>query len=128
MHGSNVRASGHPSAEGSSPSSLWSELFGGRYRIVSWYDRGGRRYVVAAPRTPSDPSNLTSRQARALALRAAGQPLKVIAFELGVSLSTASRDLDTALSLLGLGSEADLAAVLGSSSIRAENDGPVAHG
>ena len=119
MDGTTVRNSGHspgdapPSARGS-----WVELFSGRYQIVDWYDRDGRRYVVARRATHGERACLTSRQERTLALRASGQALKVIALELGVSLSTASRDLEAALKLLGLTSEAELAAILGDSTAR----------
>src|SRR5690349_21406047 len=100
-----------PPFDGSVPSvpDFWLELFHGAYQVVDWYDRGGRRYVVAAPRAAAEsPRGLTARQERALRLRASGQALKVIAAELGVSLSTASRDLEQALALVGLGSQADL--------------------
>jgi DNA-binding NarL/FixJ family response regulator len=48
-----------------------------------------------------------------LALRAQGASLKVIGYELGVSLGTVSRELTLTMARLGLESCADLAAVLG---------------
>lgn len=119
-----------PPFDGSVPSAsdFWVELFRGAYRVVDWYDRGGRRYVVAARRAScSVPQRLTPRQERALRLRASGQALKVIAVELGVSLSTAARDLERALELVGLGSEANLAAILGALARPGSTEAAVAH-
>jgi DNA-binding NarL/FixJ family response regulator len=73
-------------------------------------------------------TTLTTRQIRAVTLRASGEALKVVASELGVSLSTAARDLERALDLLGLATEADLAAVLGAAVGRGTPAGTVAHG
>jgi DNA-binding NarL/FixJ family response regulator len=104
-----------PASAGSSDgeaSDAWLEVFSGRYRIVEWYDLEGRRYVVAE-RNATRAHALTRRQERVLALRAAGAALKVIAADLGVSLSTAGRDLREAMARIGLGSDADLAAVFG---------------
>ncbi|HTQ03445.1 MAG TPA: LuxR C-terminal-related transcriptional regulator [Polyangiaceae bacterium] len=96
-----------------SPGAAWQHVFSGRYRITRWYDRDGRRYV-AASRHPEDAApELTERQQRVLGERAKGTALKVIAVEAGVSIGTVSRDLACAMARLGLGSSADLAAVLG---------------
>jgi DNA-binding NarL/FixJ family response regulator len=81
--------------------------------VVDWYDHEGRRYIVTRPNPDGDSRSLAPRQRRVLALRARGEALKVIASELGVSMSTAARDLGQAMALLGLHSTADLAAVLG---------------
>jgi len=92
----------------------WQEVVSGRFRIRHWYDREGRRYVVLAKRAGAEnPRELTPREQKALVLRAAGAALKVIALELGVSLSTAARDLERSMAVLGLATDADLAAVLG---------------
>ncbi len=96
----------------SSAELVWQHVTQGRLRIVDWYDHGGRRYVVTRP-TGAESAALSERQQRALALRAAGVALKVVAFELGVSLSTAARDVESAMARLGLKSQGDLAAVLG---------------
>ena len=80
---------------------------------MAWFDRAGRRYVIASPASEPGTRQLTRRERRALELRSSGAALKVIADELRVSLSTAARDLARARELLGLASDADLAAVLG---------------
>ncbi|HEV8548384.1 MAG TPA: LuxR C-terminal-related transcriptional regulator [Polyangiaceae bacterium] len=95
------------------PHALWDQVTGGDLRIVDWYDRDGRRYLVARRVEPGAVPALTDRQKRALAMRSTGTALKVVAFELGVSLSTVARDVDSAMTRLGLKSQGDLAAVLG---------------
>lgn len=106
-----------PSFDDSAPPSArrtWQEVVSGRLRIRHWYDREGRRYVVLAKRAGQENlPELTPREQKALALRAGGAALKVIALELGVSLSTAARDLERSMEVLGLATDADLAAVLG---------------
>jgi len=97
-----------PSVEG-----LWHAITQGTFRIVNWYDREGRRYVVLRHAEPDQQARLTIRQRKALALRSAGCALKVIAFELGVSVTTAAREVEIGLEVLGLDSTAALAAVLG---------------
>ncbi|HWP07157.1 MAG TPA: hypothetical protein VNN72_15500 [Polyangiaceae bacterium] len=92
---------------------LWHAITTGSFRIVNWYDHEGRRYLVAEPVAPEHRVAPTARQRKALALRSAGCALKVIASELGVSLTTASREVEIGLELLGLDSTAALAAVLG---------------
>lgn len=102
-----------PSPDELAPSRVWHGVLSGRLRIVDWYDHQGRRYIVARPNPEGGRGPLAPRELRVLALRAQGSALKVIAFELGVSMSTAARDLSRAMALLGLESTADLAAVLG---------------
>lgn len=92
---------------------VWESISRGTSRIVNWYDHEGRRFVVLRQATPQERIRLTLRQRKALALRAAGCALKVIAFELGVSVTTAAREVEIGLELLGLDSTAALAAVLG---------------
>ena len=92
---------------------LWQSISKGSLRIVNWYDHEGRRFVVLRQATAEERIRLTIRQRKALALRAAGCALKVIAFELDVSVTTAAREVETGLELLGLDSTAALAAVLG---------------
>jgi len=94
------------------PESVWDQVTRGALSIVDWYDENGRRYLVTRPNRASS-SALTERQKRVLALRSAGSSLKVVAYELGVSLSTAARDLERGMASLGLECEGDLVAVLG---------------
>lgn len=74
----------------------------GALRVIDQFDHGDRRYlVVEQEQAPTAPQRLTRRQLRALALRELGYPLKRIAAELGVSISTVSVDLERASSALG---------------------------
>ncbi len=91
----------------------WRMVTTGGSRIVHWYDRGGRRYVVIQPKPAGNEPAFTARQCEILARRAAGQALKVAAMELGVSLATVSRELGCVLTKLGLESATDLVQVLG---------------
>jgi len=100
-------------ASAASAHAVWQGVLSGRYTIVNWYDRDGRRYLVTGRAPDPSPVAVTPRQRRALAMRARGAAIKVIAGELGVSLGTISRDLTHAMQRLGLASSADLAAVLG---------------
>ena len=106
-------ASGQPFAPAEAAQALWHDITSGSFRIVNWYDREGRRYVVARPVAPEERVRLTARQRKVLALRSAGHAYKNIAFELGVSLATVAREMETAMKRLGLESTAALAAVLG---------------
>lgn len=96
-----------------STDTLWDDITSGRFRIMDWYDREGRRYVVIRRVAPEQRARLSARQRRALALRSAGCALKVVALELGVSVTTAAREVELAMEALGLESTAALAAVLG---------------
>lgn len=89
---------------------LWHDVTSGKFRIADWYDRDGRRYIVArrASRT-----RFTARQRKALKLRAAGVALKVIALELDISIASACREIRLGMDALGLQSTAALTAVLG---------------
>ena len=100
-----------PSSARSYAFSAWQSLVNGRYCITNRYDRAGKRYLVAEPSPDRGP--LTARQHHALASRARGATLKVIAFDLGVSIGTVARDLSLAMDRIGLESSADLAAVFG---------------
>lgn len=91
----------------------WQGVLSGRLRVVDWYDREGRRYILTQPNPEPATAPLAPRERRVLALRARGSALKVIAYELGVSMSTAARDLARAMGQLGLESSTDLVAVLG---------------
>lgn len=102
-----------PSSRSPQAFSAWQSLVSGRYCITNRYDRAGKRYLVAEPNPDQAVTPLTSRQAHALAYRARGATLKVIAFDLGVSVGTVARDLSLAMNRIGLESSADLAAVFG---------------
>lgn len=90
---------------------VWEGVVSGRLRVVESYERQRRRYLVVRPSREGGAPGISARERRALSLRAQGCALKVIAFELAVSLATAARDVKRAMALLGLQSAAELAAV-----------------
>jgi DNA-binding CsgD family transcriptional regulator len=92
---------------------LWQGLVAGRWSLVDRFDTDGRRYIVARRNEPDvkDPRALTSRERHVLAHAAMGQSLKLIAYSLGLSLSTVSVNRRTAMRKLGLRSHADIVAL-----------------
>lgn len=92
---------------------LWQGLVAGRWSLVDRFDTDGRRYLVARKNDPdvSDPRALTLRERQVLAYAAMGHPLKLIAYSLGLSLSTVSVNRRTAMRKLGLQHHADIVAL-----------------
>lgn len=94
---------------------VWSAMVGGEYSLVDQFEHGGRRYVVA--RRCALPlrgtSGLTSRELVVAAHVASGRSLKLVGYELGLSISTVATHLGRAMRKLEVGSRAELAAVLG---------------
>jgi DNA-binding CsgD family transcriptional regulator len=92
---------------------LWEGLVSGRWSLVDRFDTDGRRYLVARKNEPDvrDPRALTVRERHVLAYAAMGHPLKLIAYSLGLSLSTVSVNRQTAMRKLGLQHHADIVAL-----------------
>ena len=91
---------------------LWKGLVQGRWTLVDHFDHDGRRYLMAKRNTPAlrPWHTLTEREGQAVAYAAHGQPNKVIAYELGVALSTVAADLSRAAKKVGARSRLDLMA------------------
>ena len=89
---------------------LWQGLVAGRWSLVDRFDTDGRRYLVARKNDPDvkDPRALTPRERHVLAYVAMGHPLKLIAYALGLSLSTVSVNRQMAMRKLGLRTHADI--------------------
>ncbi len=89
---------------------LWQGLVAGRWSLVDRFDTDGRRYLVARKNGPDvkDPRALTPRERHVLAYVAMGHPLKLIAYALGLSLSTVSVNRQMAMRKLGLRTHADI--------------------
>jgi DNA-binding CsgD family transcriptional regulator len=89
---------------------LWQGLVLGRWSLVDRFDTDGRRYFVARKNDPDvrDPRALTPRERHVLAYVAMGHPLKLVAYALGLSLSTVSVNRQTAMRKLGLRTHADV--------------------
>lgn len=94
----------------------WQALVDGRYTLVDHFDRAGRHYLVARANAPAapGPSTLTARERQVVAFRVAGHPLKLIGYELGLSVATVSRTLTSAMRKLGVRTHVELARALGS--------------
>jgi DNA-binding CsgD family transcriptional regulator len=89
---------------------LWLGLVSGRWSLVDRFDTDGRRFLVACRNDPqvTDPRALTLRERQVLAYSAMGHPLKLIAYSLGLSVSTVSSQRASAMRKLGLRTQADV--------------------
>jgi DNA-binding CsgD family transcriptional regulator len=91
---------------------IWWGLLCGRWRLVDHFDVAGRRFVIAlgGPRvaSPSPLAHLSRRERAACARAAEGQANKVIAAELGVTVSTVGNLLRRARHKLGCRSRVEL--------------------
>lgn len=91
----------------------WNELFAGEWKLLDQFDQEGHRYVIARRRRRPAEAALEPSEWDALALRAQGAPLKVIADELKVSMPTASRRIKSGMKKLGIRTASDLARLFG---------------
>jgi DNA-binding CsgD family transcriptional regulator len=84
---------------------LWQGLVAGRWSLLDHFDSDGRRFVVAHrndPRAP-DTRGLTQREHQVVAYAALGHSNKLIAYELGLAVSTVSAHLARARAKLKAG-------------------------
>jgi DNA-binding CsgD family transcriptional regulator len=91
---------------------LWQGLIAGRWSLLDRFDSDGRRYIIARendPRIP-DPRALSLRERQVLAYTVLGHPLKLAAYELGLSVSSVSRHRANGFRKLRLQSLADAVA------------------
>jgi DNA-binding NarL/FixJ family response regulator len=88
----------------------WRALIAGRWSLLDHFDSDGRRYLIARPNEPAGVgfSALTQRERQVLGLAAHGHPYKIIAYELGLSVSTAATHLGRAMAKLGIDSRRQL--------------------
>lgn len=89
---------------------IWRALVNGRWSLVDKLDHDGRRYLIAKPNPVRPPSTgeLPRRQREVVGLAALGHSNKLIAYELGLSISTVSAYLVSAARTLGVSSRVDL--------------------
>ncbi len=91
---------------------IWRGLLSGRWRLVDHFDAGGRRFVIARGGPGAGPTpplvHLSGRERAACARAAEGLANKVIAAELGVTVSTVGNLLLRATNKLGCRSRVEL--------------------
>jgi DNA-binding CsgD family transcriptional regulator len=98
----------------------WRCLVSGRWSLLEHFDSDGRRFLVARkndPETPG-PSAISLRERQILLGRARGLPLKLISYDLGLSIGAVSKTLRSGMKKLGLTHEAELIAALSLSAPR----------
>lgn len=95
---------------------LWQALVGGRWSLVDSFESDGRRYLVAVPNEPvlGELGALTERERRVLGALALGHANKLIAYELGVAVSTVATYIARAQKKLGVESRVELVKLLAS--------------
>ena len=95
---------------------LWKGLANGTWSLVDRFDNDGKHYLIAMRNEAAGAriATLNPREAQIAALVALGRSSKLIAYELGLSESTVSRDLSSAMQKLGITSRAALAKQLAS--------------
>jgi DNA-binding CsgD family transcriptional regulator len=93
---------------------LWEALGDGRLVVVDEFERDGRRYVIARARpgvtAPPPDAALTKREREVATYAALGHANKLIAYQLGVSVSTVATHLMAAARKLRAPSRAALIA------------------
>lgn len=89
----------------------WQGLVSGRWSLVDRFDSDGRRYLIARRNDPTVawPSSLSERERQVAAFAALGHTNKRIAYTLGLSPSTVSSHLRSAMRRLGVESTQALA-------------------
>lgn len=89
---------------------LWTALVHGRWSLVDYWDRDGRRFFAAHPNAPGaqDPRRLSAREISALTITVEGATPKEVAYALGISHSNVRALIASTLRKLGLRSRAEL--------------------
>ncbi|HEY1960463.1 MAG TPA: helix-turn-helix transcriptional regulator [Polyangiaceae bacterium] len=88
----------------------WKAMVDARWTLVDRFDRDGRRFFVAYKNDVpmGDARRLTQREQQVVAFAALGSTSKLIAYELGLSVSTVTTTLASASRKLGVRSRAEL--------------------
>lgn len=92
---------------------LWQELVATRWALVDRFESDGRWYLVARRNERPAVSLIDTIDRLILAQRAGGLSLKVIAYELGLSISAVGRRVRTCMTRLGVENPAELASLFG---------------
>src|SRR5581483_8779299 len=88
----------------------WRSMVEGEWSLVETFESDGRRYMLARRNAPDAPKVplLDPREQTIVGLRARAHGIKLIAYELGLSQSTVSRSLASAMEKLGVVTPAEL--------------------
>jgi DNA-binding CsgD family transcriptional regulator len=91
----------------------WRGLIAGRWSLVEHIDTDGKRFLVARKNDPDafGPAAVSQRERQIMAARARGLSLKIIAYDLGLSIASVSRGLQSGMAKLGMSHEAELVAL-----------------
>jgi hypothetical protein len=90
---------------------LWQSLVSGGFIVCDRFQSAGRTFLIARRQDARfDKRAITGRVRQVLVKRALGYPLKVIAHDLGIATSTASRELKRGLDALGMKCPSELPA------------------
>jgi DNA-binding CsgD family transcriptional regulator len=89
---------------------LWTGLVEGTWSLIDWEDTDGSRLFLAVENDPETTASrrLTQKEAQVATYVAQRHPYKLVAYELGISISTVSTHLRKALKKLGLSSRMEL--------------------
>jgi DNA-binding CsgD family transcriptional regulator len=89
---------------------LWRGMVDGRWSLVDRFDSDGRRFVVVHRNglSTGGPRCLTDRERQIVSYVALAHPNKLIAYELGLSVSAVGTYLASALAKLGVASRVEL--------------------
>ena len=92
----------------------WRALVNGEWSLVDSFDSDNRRFLVARrnPVHRASVPSLSQREREVIGLRARLHGIKLIAYELGVSPATVSRELRTGMRKLGMKHTLDLVSLL----------------
>jgi DNA-binding NarL/FixJ family response regulator len=109
-----LAACSDPRAASPNLDALWRALVEGRFRFVECFDRAGWRYFVLHENLDAGHDRRLTPRERSLAEAVGrGDSEKGVAFGIGVTPSTASALLKSALLKLGLRSKVDLVKLVG---------------
>jgi DNA-binding CsgD family transcriptional regulator len=89
----------------------WQGLVAGRWSLVDHVDTDGKRFLVARKNDSAAPqlAGVSALECRVLSARARGLPLKLIAYDLGLSMSCVSKHLHAGMHKLGVSHDGELA-------------------
>jgi DNA-binding CsgD family transcriptional regulator len=89
---------------------IWRGLVAGQWSLVDRFESDGRRYLIAHRNVPqvTDPRRLSARERQVVAYARLGHSNKLIAYELGLAVSSIGTHLARAMAKLGLRTRRDL--------------------